>query len=286
MADDYEAELARITKSGPHEIDSERRELNRVVLAELTDIVPFNDIHKVSDCDLIYRFLIAHRWEPAAAMAALREYMAWRDEMKLNTLLWEDLPAAVLPLLPKFMGTDLDGNPVFYDRPDPKETGLIMVEVPRETILRAHFVMMEQGRRLCKIMGVDRVSCILDMTKLNMAIVTNPSAVGLLKESSKLDQKYFPENMRSIMICNGGWTFSILWKVMRPLLDVRVQNKVKLIASGDKRAADMEQYVDLAQVPRTFGGSADEITGHGFPMLDEVKSTPIGTPPITFSDML
>jgi hypothetical protein len=276
----YEAELRRITTSGLHEIDDEQRLLNRAVYADIADILPFDDVHKVSDCDLIYRFLIAKRWDTPEAAAALRAYNDWREEMGLNGILWEPVNDAVAAIMPCFRGTDNFGHPIFYDRPDPAKMGVMLVTYPREDILRAHFVMMEQGRRLCKIMGTDRVSCVLDMAMLNMALVTNPTAVGFLKEMSHLDQTYFPEHIRSLLITNHGWTFSIMYKVIRPLLDERVQKKIKFISSGAQRADDMAVWVDLARVPAAYGGEAEDRAGHGFPELDLVKAQyAVGAPP-------
>ena len=97
--DPYEEELKRFEHSGPHEIDDERREKNREVRALLKDIMPIDDIHKISDCDLVFKFLIARRWDSEAAAKGLREYATWRAGNKMNEVLWEEMPGLRVPRL-------------------------------------------------------------------------------------------------------------------------------------------------------------------------------------------
>lgn len=275
MDPDYESDLKSIECSGPHAIDDSHRVLNRAVRSEIFDLFPIHDIHKVSDADLIFRFLIAHRWHPQKAADAIREYVDFRARMRLNTVLWEEFPSAVAAIAPRFHGTDKFGFPVFYDRPNPTVVGQLLVAVPRETLLRAHLAMMERGRRYSKALGVDRVTAVIDLALLNSSIVTNPSAMGLLKEFSTLDQKYYPENMRTMVLQNTGWAFSALYSVIRPLLDERVQKKIQNVGSGAKMLQKMESWLDLDTVLTEFGGRAVETVEH--PSLD-VRHLPPATP--------
>merc|ERR1712146_355613 len=139
--------------------------------------------------------------------------------------------------------------------------------------------MMEQGRRLCKAMGTDRVTCLYDMSMLNMSILTNPSAVGLLKECSTLDQKYYPENMRTMMITNSGWSFGSLITMMKPFLDVRVQKKIQKLGSGASLQKDMANYASPDQVPEDFGGAAARQPSELSIKVLDVKSVAPCTPP-------
>jgi hypothetical protein len=281
MADweaDYEKNLAMMTHSGPHDLTAENQQLNREVFEQIKPILPFDDIHKISDCDLIYKFLIAQRWDVDKAAVELVEYSQWRKEMRLNDILWETFPPEATELLPYFQGTDNFGYPIFYDRPSPAKIGQVLKTVPRETLVRTHIVMMEQGRRLCKAMRVDRVTCLLDMSLLNMSIVTNPSAIGIMKEFSRMDQKYYPENMRTMMITNSGWTFGSLITMLKPMLDVRVQKKIQTLGSGAKLQADMAQWAPIEQVPSEYGGTAEKLTDDATPAL-QVKHLAPGTPP-------
>lgn len=275
---EYEVDLAVIDHSGPHEIDASRKQANRDCRELIADILPIDDIHKSSDCDLIYRFLIAHRWDCQKAADALRAYADWRAENKLNSVLWESFPNSVQEWRPKWRGTDIFGHPVCYDRPDPRLVGVLLKEQPRDLLLRAHFVMMEQGRRLCKAMNTDRVTMLIDMSQLGAAVFTNPSAIGFLKEMSKLDQIYYPENIRTMVICNAGMTFNLIWRIIRPLLDERVQKKIQFAANGSGMVTDIAKWISLEHVPASYGGQAPDDSGERPTCLVEVEHLPPGSP--------
>ena len=278
---EYESELARIDHSGPHEIGDEQRALNRAVAAELADLLPIDDIHKVSDCDLIYRFLIAHRWHVQKAGDAVREYAAWRAELGLNNVLWEKFPDEVMEATPFFRGTDVFGFPLFFNRPDPAKLMAAKEVCPRDEIVRCHLMMMEQSRRVQVATGVDRCSCILDMSQLSFSLVTNPFAIGLLKEMSTLDQKWYPENLRTMVITNAGFLFGTIFKVVKPLLDVRVQKKLQIMPTSPEEAVveAMSTWVDLDRVPTEYGGRVALEALVEFPCL-VVDALPEGAAPL------
>ncbi|CUG94063.1 Hypothetical protein, putative [Bodo saltans] len=277
FADDYERDIAAQKHSGPHLIDDERKALNRAVFTLIKDLLPIPDIHKKSDCDLIYRFLIAKKWKPEDAAKGLREYVAFRIENRLDEILWETVPAEMSEVLAcDYSGFDTEGHPIFCDKPDPKGLGLLLDKFTKEELMRAHLRMMEIGRRLCKEYQTDRVSCILDLSLLNMAVVTNPKAMGFIKAMAHVDQTQYPENVRRMFICNGGWTFSALYKVLKPLLDPRVQEKINFIAGGAKLTSDLEKFVKTEYIPLALGGKSK-----GVPLTNwqQLRSLPVKTPP-------
>jgi hypothetical protein len=275
--EEYERDLARIEKSGPWSITGEQREMNRAVFSSLLDIVPFDDIHKVNDCDLIYRFLVAKRWNVELATKSLREYLTWRAENSLNMILWEKFPAELDAIQPRYKGVNKMGQPVFYNRPDPKVLGTLLNTFPREKILRHHLQFIEEGRRICKSLAVDRVASVMDLSQMTMSIVTNPSAMGMMKEMSTLVQTQFPENMQTMFICNGGWSFTALWGVLKAFLDSRVQDKVQVVSgSGEKLGAELSKFIDLDQIPASYGGCGAEEPAP-FEALAELRMTVPGT---------
>lgn len=128
---------------------------------QLKQILPIPDIHKVSDCDLIYRFLIARRMDVTAAVRDILHYIAFREKYNMNGILWdreveatfngldgEELMQFVMnemkrkgcttadkvklprPLLQAGWaawnsGVDKQGHVLFYQRPNPKELAML-----------------------------------------------------------------------------------------------------------------------------------------------------------------
>ncbi len=273
----YEADVASQNSSGPFTFTPEQIAANKKVFSMLTDLIPFNDIHKHSDCDLIYRFLIAKRFNIDDTVKGLREYVKWRTENKINEILWEPFPDE-LERLYRFQGVDLFGQPIFYNRPDPAFISEMMEKYPREFILRFNMKVIEQGRRICLSLGADRIASIVDMNKLGISIVRNMGAMGLLKEGSTLIQTQFPENMKTMLIQNGGFVFSGIWAIVKPFLDERVQKKIQNVGSGDSMVVEMAKWVDVNTVPVSFGGKGPENTKR-FRALAELDTLAKGSAP-------
>ena len=253
---EYEADMARIKNSGPHTMTPEMQAKNRLLretLRETHGIYTIPDAYKLSDCDLLYRFLIARKWEINDAIDGIKHYIGWRRSMGVDTCIHEKVDDAMGDM-PPFMGRDRDGYPIMYNAPDPLVLRKLIQTEKRETLIRRHLIVMERGRYLCKKFNVDRVTCIFDLSSVTMSSVTS-EVLGLLKEMSHLDQTVYPENMRRMIVCNGGWAVSAMWKVVRPLLDKRVQQKISFV-SGAPSVKILEEFIDPTQIPSHYGGSA------------------------------
>jgi hypothetical protein len=270
-----ERDVVAQTKSGPWELSAEQAAANRKVFAAITDIVPIPDIHKISDCDLIYRFLIAKRWNIEQTIDGLRKYVEFRVANKIDTILWEPFPEELEHLF-TFRGLDLAGRPIAYNRPDPAFVSRMMEKHPREFLIRHQIKCVERGRRTCLSLGVDRMTTITDLSMLGLSIVSNMSAMGLLKEASTLVQTHFPENAAVILICNGGWVFSALFALMKAFLDERVQKKFVNCGSGTDASAELAKLIDLNMVPASYGGKGPEQPPR-FRALAEVDTAPPGS---------
>ena len=201
--DEYHLDLELQTFSGPHEITDERRALNLKTFDLLrchhnpndgrSTVLPFADIHKKSDCDLIYRFLIAKKWNVGDTIKGLLEYDVWRREHRLNEILWEKFPTDIVTVISKqYKAFDRLGHPVFFDKINPALLPNLLAKYSQEQLLRVHFRMMEEGRRLCKEYRSDRVTCLLDMSLLSLSLVANKAGIAYLREMARIDQLMYP----------------------------------------------------------------------------------------------
>jgi hypothetical protein len=281
----YERDWAAMTRSAAHVLTPENRAANRQVFQLLVadGLIPLDDIHKLNDCDLIYRFLIARRFDVAVTHKSLVNYIAFRRRERINELLWEPFPAEVAPAVPKFLSCDRDGIPVSFNVPDPSLLTKLLKRYKREELMRYNYYSLEQGRRLCKALGMERFTSVMDLDQITMGIVTNPSAIGMLQDLSHAMQEFYPENVRSVYICNGGWAFSVAWAALRPLLDERLLAKFNNVGGGSKAklAKGLGKAIDLAELPERYGGTKPE-SAPPHPVLAECidHRVPVGTPPI------
>ncbi|CUF81101.1 Hypothetical protein, putative, partial [Bodo saltans] len=168
-----------------------------------------------------------------------------------------------------FFGLDREGMPVLWDMPNPKLIAKVLKVTPRPQIIRAHYKMMETARFLSRSNGVDRLTYVLDLTDVTMSSI-NSDSIGILKELSKCDQLYFPELGRRMLICNGGWAVNAAWKVLRPLLDERVQKKMQFLKHAPS-ISNVSEYISEDQVLGKYGGISVGLCGaSNMTLVDQV----------------
>lgn len=258
----YEEDFAAQKSSGPVVFTEEQRRKNKELFGRLTDLLPFEDAYKANDCDLIYRFLIGKHWNVGLAEKGLRDYIALRKKDRLDGLIGEQLhPTIGSVLCPSYRngtpcpiyGLDRDGLPVLWLSPDAAKLIAAMKQFTDEDLLRGQMRAIELGRFVCRARGVDRCTYVIDLGGITMSSV-NKATLGFLKGVMNMLQVAYPEIMRRLLIFNTGWAVSAAWKVLRPLVDVRVQDKIRF-ESGAPSLAALETYMTADQVHPAFGGT-------------------------------
>lgn len=248
----YDEDFARITGSGIHTFSDENKKKNRELQRKLLDVMPFKDLNKTNDCDLVYRFLIARHWNIELAEKSIREYLIWRRDENIDHVMWESVDPQIEETVAKFFGVDKERYPILWDAPNPKLVAQVLKTQSRESMLRAHYKMMESARYLTRSNHVDRITYVLDLSQVTMSSV-NTDSLGILKEMSKKDQAYYPEVMRRMLICNGGWVVTAAWKVIRPLLDERVQKKIQFLKEAPS-IKTLQEFIEAEHVKHSYGG--------------------------------
>ncbi|KPA81344.1 hypothetical protein ABB37_03733 [Leptomonas pyrrhocoris] len=261
----YEKDFAAQKNSGPVVFTEEQRQKNKELLSRIFDLLPFADAYKASDCDLIYRFLIGKHWNVNLADKGMREYMELRAKEHLDGLLAEQLhPTIGAVLSPCYSdgtpcpmyGLDKDGLPILWLSPDAAKLIEAMKLFTGEQLLRGQMRTIELGRFACRARGVDRCTYVIDLGGITMSSV-NKATLGFLKGVTHILQVAYPEIMRRLLIFNTGWTVSAAWKVLRPFVDVRVQDKIKFESRAPTLTA-LQPYMDADQVHPAFGGTGKE----------------------------
>ncbi|XQJ31815.1 CRAL/TRIO domain containing protein, putative [Leishmania guyanensis] len=257
----YERDFDAQQSSGPFMFSESERRKNRELFSRLRDLLPFDDAYKVSDCDLMYRFLIGKHWNVAKAESGIRKYVQLRKSDNFDSIIGEQLHPTISSVLSPMhngmpcpiYGLDREGLPVLWLSPDADKLAAAMKDFTNEQLLRCQLWSMELGRYVCLRRKVDRCTYVVDLGGITMSSV-NKATLALLKSVMGLLQVAYPEIMRRLLFFNMGWTVSAAWKVLRPLVDVRVQDKIKF-ESGPPTLAALQQYITADQVHPSFGGT-------------------------------
>ena len=222
------------------------------------------DYHKNKPADVV-RFLRARPGDVDAAELMFRAMVDWRKENNVDSILDsyqppEELvdyfPAAIL------RGLDKEGDPVFLSRDGVVDAVGLLDTFGRDELMRHAIWMREmigkgswmqeyeakQGRPVTRIVVIDDVGGLNPWT-----YIRNRPFLALYGEIMRLDQDYYPESAKKLIILRVPSVFHVIWKVIRGLFDDGVVEKMVFIGSRNFEK-NLSKYVDLEILPDCIVG--------------------------------
>ena len=67
---------------------------------------------------------------------------------------------------------------------------------------------------------------------------------------------HYPERSHVIYLVNAPVWFSMLWRVVRPLVHPNTQKKVRILTKSDTLKG-MQEHIDISNIPEYYGGQLD-----------------------------
>lgn len=262
---EYEKAVRAIKSSGPHTLTAVHAEKNLSAFQKVKDLLPFDDIYKVSDADLVYRFLIGRHWREPDAIEMIRHYITVRKEENINSILGETFPDDLLSTTASFYGVDMDNRPILWFKPDPALILPVMKKYEIKSVSRANYRQSEQARFLSLALGADRCTYVMDLEKITLSSV-KMTTVGFVKEVVKVLQLYYPEIMFRILVCNGGWALKTGWKLLQPFVDPRVQDKIQFFTSSPGVEC-LAKFISSENIHPNYGGTGGRVGSDGDKMF-------------------
>jgi len=204
---------------------------------------------------LMLRFLRARGWDVEQAFSMLASTIKWRKDTRVA----EDIIApgeeglCKLPGVKKnlesnkcyFHGTDRQGCPVIYARAKTHKAST----QTNEEMLKYIVYQMETSRTLIPSgEGIETTSVFLDMSGLGMSSMDWDTATMV----PKIFQNNYPELLNKAVIWNAPTLFSGVWKVIKPMLDPAVQEKIRFASS----TKDIEDMIDPKHLEKNLGGTS------------------------------
>eukprot|EP01062_Namystynia_karyoxenos_P070979 TRINITY_DN66398_c0_g1_i1.p1 TRINITY_DN66398_c0_g1~~TRINITY_DN66398_c0_g1_i1.p1 ORF type:complete len:473 (+),score=135.15 TRINITY_DN66398_c0_g1_i1:88-1419(+) len=235
----------------PEDVRS-RNQLRR--LAREGGLYPIPDRQKLSDDDVLTRFLIARKFSVPAALEMLRASVQMRQQLELDppavyARASARLRVDVSELFPVgYYGRDRDGLPVYWSRPDPAQCARLAAAYDSSAIIFWVFCIVERGREICRRLGVDRWTAVTDLSLLSVRALFGPAGKLLVEQAARV-QSIYPEMVRHSILINCPSSFNAIWRIIRPVLDQRVQDKVRV-------QPVLSDYVAPEMTPPEFGGCA------------------------------
>ena len=224
------------------------------------------------------RFIRARKGDIAAAIEMYLNMLKWRKENNIDGMLNtpdpnEHIFGCICPHA--HHGFDKDGHPVYFER-----TGLVRVPnmlkfmeekdiAHRHTRYMEHVIrrMIQSSQKLGRYIGKQVV--VYDMSGLSYKVDT--AGMRVFKQTSNVDQNYYPESLHRMFIINAPMSFRAIWAMVRPFLDPVTQKKVEIM--GHKYLDRLREFIDESNIPVLYGGkcTCPGLHANGDPCLPEVR---------------
>lgn len=78
----------------------------------------------------------------------------------------------------------------------------------------------------------------------------------LLKKTIGIANVHYPERSHVIFMVNAPFFFSMLWKVVKPMVHPNTQKKVRILSRAETLSG-LQEHIDLSQIPEYYGGQLD-----------------------------
>ncbi|KAH6593244.1 hypothetical protein BASA50_007451 [Batrachochytrium salamandrivorans] len=179
------------------------------------------------DDHTLLRFLRARKFQVPAAKKMWIDCENWRKEYGVHTIL-EDFDFPEYPMArqyyPRFYHkTDKLGRPIYIER--------------------------------LGVLDVKKLFTITTDTRMlkNHPSLTFSSVYTLVREVSGIAQNYYPEMLGKMYIINAPMLFTVVWNMVKPMLDEVTVKKINILGSSYK--STLLETIDAESLPDFMGGS-------------------------------
>lgn len=208
----------------------------------------------------LVRFLRSQSWNVEAAAKAFKDYLQWREEKKLDTILdTEPAKVGVMKALTPYAyhGFDVDGRPVYIEKCGKMACYAAADEsiITGDEFENAHMWGVEYLMKLAYESGlkrgkrVDTFVSIIDMDGLGFQ---HRAVFHLLKRCLDMDNKYFPERIGRLYIVNTPWIAPHLFQLAAPFFDEVTKARLHVV---DDMKTFLPTVIPPSQLPVEYGGT-------------------------------
>jgi len=182
----------------------------------------------------ICRFLRREK-EVAPTEAMIRREMKWRYERRPDEIFANFPHSKYFKFLIEywpgaFHGVDRYGVAMYVERLGQIDLNFLFTAVPFDVLIDFHIYCMERNDRIvtesCIRLGAPvGFVYIMDLLGLSMRHYSS-QAIDIVKVIQSIDDNYYPEALRKVVILNAPSIFSIFWKVAKLIMHKQSVAKV------------------------------------------------------------
>lgn len=216
----------------------------------------------------ICRFLRREK-EVDKTEAMIRREMKWREEIRPDQI-FEEFPKSkyfksLMAYWPgTFHGTDKYGVPMYCERLGVIDLHSLLGVVPADILVQYHIYCIERNDRFVTE-AFQRLGApvgfvyIMDLDGLSMRHY-NTSAIDILKQIQVIDDNYYPELLRKVIVLNAPSVFALFWKLASHIMHKQTVAKWSIMKKDYHE--ELFSHIPKGNIPNWLGGSCTTCPHH------------------------
>ncbi|CAF0844604.1 unnamed protein product [Adineta steineri] len=211
----------------------------------------------------LHRFLRARKWNVEHTIKSLHEFLQWRVDNQVDSILEDEVVIQRTELLRKILpnvnhGYTKDDRPLYIEKSGIIYVDKILSEFTTEQLLQCHIYSLElncqRAKERSRQIGkhVESFTIVSDLQGCNMNI---RKIFAPYKQSLYIDNNYYPERLGQMIFINPPSVFPVLWSIVKHWLDPVTKTKIIVVKKGPEAINTLLQYIDSDQLPIEYGGS-------------------------------
>jgi len=216
------------------------------------------------DIHLLLRFLKARKYDIELATEMFVNSKAWRESFGVEEVFHNfqyDEKDRFIEFYPQgYHKTDKMGRPIYIQQVGKINMRELKKLTSEERMLKFH--VQEYERLVRRIMpicsalqnkNIDQTFAIMDVSGVGLSSFTS-DVRNLLGQITAIDQNNYPEMMGHMCIINAPLAFRGIWRLVKPMLDQRTQEKIE-VCPGNYMPS-LLKWIDIENIPEFLGGNS------------------------------
>lgn len=190
-------------------------------------------------------------------------FLEWRKENSVDdvdSFVFNELPTVKQHYPHGYHQTDKAGRPIYIERIGKLKIDEVFKATSEERLLRYYIQSYEllihnllPACTLAKGQVVDQTCTILDLKDGGMSMATK-KVYRFIQIASKMCQDNYPEILGKMYIVNAPMLFSGVWCIIKPWLDQRTKDKIKILGTSYQK--ELLKDIDPENLPDFLGGTS------------------------------
>jgi len=224
------------------------------------NVSPLGASKKNAPGSIPFRFIRATKGDVAAAKIRWADTCTWREENSMDSCLSEPHPNLKLIKMyyPHYFHLRGKNNECCYyeqppkmNLPELKKNGITIEKLIKHYAIGCEYMWTkiedsEEGKSIY----------VIDLDGIGFRDFAG-EVVDFVKRASSFTGAHYPERSGTIFVINVPSWFSVIWNVVKPMVDDVTKQKIKILRHGKEALTQaLMEKIDIENIPPEYGGKS------------------------------